>query len=703
MSHPIDDRPVAPLDRKVEPRHRDRLALVYVRQSTAGQVQRHGESTRLQYGLVDRAVALGWTRPGVVVIDDDLGLSGSSADGRPGFRRLLGEVALDRVGLILGVEMSRLARSCRDWYQLLELCALFGTLICDLDGIYDPSCYNDRLLLGLKGTMSEAELHILRQRMRQGALQKARRGELVSKVPIGYVRTATGGVDRDPDEQVRSFVELAFAQFERIGSASGLLRWMVERGLLVPVRADCGPDKGRLQWRRPCAATLRNMLVHPMYAGAYVYGRSFQARGGPRRGRPRRLPSDRWEVLLRDRYPAYLPWEQYESNVARLAENRSLREARGPAREGRALLTGLVVCGRCGARMMTRYSGKASRPRYFCDAARVNYGGPRCQGLAARALDDEVARLALQALTPAALEVSLRVAADLRGQFDLAQGQWLRRLERARFEAERARRQFDAVEPENRLVARTLEAAWEQALAAHLALTEQHERFLRSQPRVPGSEEQEQIRRLASDLPALWSASSTTDGDRKEILRQVIEEVSVTVEGQTEWCEARIRWAGGRETTARLRRPVARLEQLGDSERLRRRVGELKAEGLSAPRIAERLDAEGLRSPDGGTFTAAATRRLLRSYGLGRARRGDCDLRPGEWLIPDLVRRLGVPSGTVYSWARRGVVASRQIGEGGGRRLVVTGLGGRPDLESIRRRIGTEERSHGPSKTPAEG
>jgi hypothetical protein len=355
--------------------------------------------------------------------------------------------------------------------------------------------------------------------------------------------------------------------------------------------------------------------------------------------------------------------------------------------------------------MMTRDSGQASRPRYFCDAARVNYGGPRCQGLAARALDDEVARLVLHALTPAALEVSLRGAADLRGQFDLAQGQWLRRLERARSEADRARRQFDAVEPENRLVARTLEAAWEQTLAAHHALTQQHERFLSSQPRVPGSEEQEQeqIRRLASDLPALWSASRTTDGDRKEILRQVIEEVSVTVEGRTEWCEARIRWAGGRETTARLRRPVARLAQLGDSERLRRLVGELKAEGLSAPRIAERLEAEGLMSPDGGTFTAAATRRLLRSYGLGRARRGVCDLSPGEWLVPDLVRRLGVPAGTVYSWARRGVVASPQIGEGGGRRLVVTGLGERPDLESIRRRIGTEERSHGPSKPPPEG
>ncbi|HEY2154138.1 MAG TPA: recombinase family protein [Isosphaeraceae bacterium] len=696
MSHPDSDRAAMAFDHKVADRHRERLAVVYVRQSTAGQVRRHPESTQLQYGLVERAAVLGWPRSGVLVIDDDLGLSGASADGRPGFQRLLSEVALDRVGVILGVEMSRLARSCKDWYQLLELCALFGTLICDLDGLYDPSSYNDRLLLGLKGTMSEAELHILRQRMRQGALQKARRGELVSKVPIGYVRTPAGEVGLDPDEQVRSFVGLVFDQFERIGSATGLLRWMVGRELLVPVRADCGPDKGRLQWRRPSSPTLRNMLVHPMYAGAYVYGRTYQARGKPRRGRPQRVPPDQWQVLLRDRYPAYITWERYESNVARLAENRSLREARGSTRRGGALLTGLVVCGRCGARMMTRYAGKASQPRYFCDAARVNYGAPRCQGLAARALDQEVVRLALLALTPSALEVSLRVAADLGGQFELAEGQWRQRLERARFEAERARRQYDAVEPENRLVARTLEAAWEQKLTTHRELCDQHERFHRSQPRVLGREEQEQIRRLAADLPALWGSPSTIDADRKEVLRQVVEEVVVTVEGETEWCEARVRWAGGCETLARLRRPVARLEQLVDSEELRRRVRELKAEGVTAPRIAERLDAEGLRPADGRPFTAAVVRRLLKRYGLGRTRRGAVDLGPGEWLVPELVQRLGVPPGTFYSWVRRGVIPSRRIGEGGSRRLVVTGLGERPDLGSIRRLVRNEEVNDGP-------
>ncbi|QDV36289.1 recombinase family protein [Tautonia plasticadhaerens] len=550
--------------------------------------------------------------------------------------------------------------------------------------------------------MSEAELHILRQRMRQGALQKARRGELVSKVPIGYVRSADGGAELDPDEQVRSFVRLVFDQFERIGSASGLLNWVAGRGLLVPVRADSGPDKGRLQWRRPSAATLRNMLVHPMYAGAYVYGRSFQARGRPRRGRPQRLPRDQWQVLIRDRYPAYIGWEAYEANVARLAANRSQREARGTTRRGRALLTGLVVCGRCGARMMTRYAGKASRPRYYCEAARVNYGAGRCQGLAARALDDEVVRLALLALTPSALEVSLRVAADLQGQIEQAEGQWRRRLERARFEADRARRQYDAVEPENRLVARTLEAAWEEKLAALRELSDEHERSLRQQPRALSAGEQAEIRRLAADLPSLWSMPSTTDADRKEVLRQVIEEVTVTVEGRTEWCEARNRWVGGSETRARLRRPVARLEQLADGERLRRRVVELRGEGLSATRVAERLDAEGLRAAAGGRITAATVARLVRRYGLARERPDAAGVRRGEWLVPDLAKRLGVPPGTVYSWARRGVVSARRIGEGGHGRLVITGLGGRPDLGAIRRRMSVREVEHGPSTCDAE-
>ncbi|UCD25268.1 MAG: recombinase family protein, partial [Gemmatimonadota bacterium] len=647
-------------------RHHERLAVVYVRQSTMQQVQHHQESTQVQYGLVDLANRLGWPRERILVVDDDLGVSGASVEGRLGFQRLLSEVALDHVGLILGVEMSRLARSCKDWYHLLELCALFATLICDLDGLYDPASYNDRLLLGLKGTMSEAELHILQMRMRQGALHKARRGELVSKVPIGYVRDAIGQVIMDPDEQAQSVVHLVFELFNRYGTVAAVLRYMVNNEIQLPVRVDHGPDKGQLQWRRPHRGTLRNMLDHPMYAGAYVHGRT-RCKKTPegRRSRLRKSDPDQWTVLLRDRYPAYISWVQYEQHRAQLAENRSRHDARGAVRRGRALLTGMMVCGRCGARMMTRYAGKASRPSYFCTASHTNYGAPRCQRLAAKALDDEVVRLALMAMKPSALEISLQVAADLETRRDELEKQWRQRLERANYEADRAKRQYDTVEPENRLVARTLEDVWEEKLRAHRGLVEQHKRFQCEHPQLLTPVEQDQIRRLASDLPALWNASSTTDVDRKNVLRQLIDRVEVNVEGNTEWVEARIQWAGGEQTYTRFRRPVARMEQLSTWPHLRDRIARLKREGCRAPVIAEALNRDGLRTPSGTPFTADCVRMWLSRLGLTTIRRSRANdaprLRSDEWLVPDLAQELDISYGTIYTWIGAGRIAARQV------------------------------------------
>lgn len=330
-------------DKKVTNRHLERLAVVYVRQSSVHQVQRNQESTQLQYGLVNHAASLGWPRERTVVIDDDLGISGASSEGRLGFQRLLSEVALAHVGIILGVEMSRLARSCKDWYQLLELCAVFGTLICDLDGLYDPTCYNDRLLLGLKGTMSEAELHIIRQRMWQGALQKARRGELLTKGPVGYVRAGNQLV-MDPDEQAQGVVRLIFDQFDRLGTMHAVLRYLVNNGVRLPVRSAVDPNKGQLEWRRPNQSALQVMLSHPAYAGAYVFGRSCQSKAAQQQKRSYRVPRSEWLVLLRDRHPPYITWQQYEQNQIRLAQNRSRYGSRCSVRRGRALLAGLVVC-----------------------------------------------------------------------------------------------------------------------------------------------------------------------------------------------------------------------------------------------------------------------------------------------------------------------------------------------------------------------
>jgi len=632
-----------------------------------------------QYGLKDLAERLGWLREQILVIDEDLGVSGASAEGRAGFQRLLGDVALDRVGLILGVEMSRLARSCKDWYQLLDLCSVFGTLIGDLDGLYDPAQYNDRLLLGLKGTMSEAELHVLKQRLEQGRLAKARRGELGRPVPLGYVRRPSGEVALDPDEEVRAVVHSIFEQYERLGTTGGVVRHFARHVIRIGVRIHSGPNKGELAWRRLNRQTLVKLLHNPTYAGTYAYGRRVT---DPRRRQPGRpgtghlvVARDQWLVCLKDRLPAYITWDDYERNLAQLKANRSRAAVPGAPRKGVALLPGLVVCGRCGARMVTRYM-KRARPRYECRREQNDYGGQKCQGLPARILDAEVSRLALKALAPSALEVSLRVSEDVERARAELEARWRRRLDRVRYEAERAARQYHAVEPENRLVARTLEAAWEEKLRTQRQLQEEYERSCREQPRALTAEEREAIRALAEDLPALWTADTTTVEDRKSILRQVVERVVVTVEGETEWMEVRVHWAGGQQTYRRLRRPVRRMRQMNSYPDLCERLRILKGEGLNAVQIAKRLNAEGWRRPKrAARFTGRVVLRLLSLTAISRSRRrGDrSELGADEWWLPDLARELGRTVDTVYKWVYRDRVRARQLDGPQGRWVVSAG------------------------------
>jgi len=507
--------------------------MVYVRQSTPQQLVRHQESTQVQYSLRLRAQELGWPEERVIVIDDDLGKSGGSVEGRLGFQRLVSEVGLNHVGIILGVEMSRLARSCKDWYQLLEVCAVFGTLIADLDGIYEPAHYNDRLLLGLKGTMSEAELHILKQRMTQGKLNKARRGELLFRLPIGYVQHATGEVVMDPDEQAQEVVRLIFRMFDELQTLHAVLRFLVKNGVKLPVRAHERSCKGELQWHRPNRGTLRAILINPFYAGAYAYG---QRTVDPRRkigGRPGTgrtvVPPEQCQVFLKDRFPAYISWQHYEQNQQRLKANRSVADAIGAARGGPSLLSGLLVCAKCGTRMSIRYNGNITRHSYACSSHTVRYGEPLCQSLAGTPLDQFVSRQLLEVLQPSSLELSLEAAKHIEEQRRELEGLWKTRLERARYEVERAARQYDHVEPENRLVARQLERDWEKCLQHQKELDEDYARFLQEQPRLLSPEEREAIRSLAADIPALWDSPHTTSIDRKEILRQVIDRIEVEV------------------------------------------------------------------------------------------------------------------------------------------------------------------------------
>ncbi|EKU96253.1 site-specific recombinase, DNA invertase Pin [Leptolyngbya sp. PCC 7375] len=520
---------------KIQAHHLDRLAVVYVRQSTLQQVSDHQESTRLQYGLVGRAEALGWRAERVLTIDDDLGKSGSSAEGRLGFQRLVSEVGLNHVGLILGVEMSRLARSSKDWHQLLEICALFGTLIADLDGIYNPSDYNDRLLLGLKGSFSEIELHILKQRMIQGKRNKAERGELGFNVPIGYVRRPSGEIHFDPDEQVQQVVQLIFRKFEELGTLNAVLQYLVTHHIQIGVRVLSGPTKGDLEWHRPNRATLQNLLRHPTYAGAYAYGRRQVDPRKKKAGRPHTgrvvKPCEEWLVLIKDHHPAYISWEKYQQNIAQLKSNQNRSNEQGHPRQGVGLLCGLLVCGRCGGRMAVQYSHGQDHHRYICAREKVDYGGEICQHLSGACLDEYVVDQVLQALEPAALELSLAAARHLEEDRLELDKVWHQRLERAQFETDRARRHYQLVEPENRLVARQLAQEWEAKLQAQQQLQEDYERFCCEKPKQLSPDQQQQIRRLAQDLPALWSVPTTTQAQRKEIIRQVIDKIIVTVEG----------------------------------------------------------------------------------------------------------------------------------------------------------------------------
>jgi excisionase family DNA binding protein len=666
MRTPSEGRADLVLPGKVQARHLDRLAIVYVRQSTLQQLEHHRESTALQYGLAERACNLGWPRPRVSVIDDDLGCSGASAEGRPGFQRLVAEVGLGHVGLVLGFEVSRLARSCRDWYQLLEICALAGTLIADSDGVYDPALYNDRLLLGLKGTMSEAELHIMRARLEQGRWHKAERGELGFNLPRGYLKHPSGGVALDPDERVRDTVRLVFDAFERRGSVHGVLRYLIDHGIALPDRTRSGPARGEIVWRPPHRGAILNMLTSPAYAGAYVFGRrTGRPDVGPRRrraGQPSRRPED-GRVLLPDRWPAYIAWSTYEENQKRLNANRS--KHKGVPRGGPSLLVGILYCGRCGRRMVTCYRNNGRDLRYECTRDQINHGGPRCQSLSGGALDELVAGLVLEVLRPSAIEVSLQLAEDVEIERAQRHRQWALRLEQARYEVERAQRQYDAVEPENRLVARTLEQRWEAALAAEAALREEHARFLAREPARLTAADHEAIRGLAEDIPTLWRASTTTAAERKEIVRLLLERVEVAVAGTSENAEVVCRWAGGRRSRHALVRSVRYTAQLSRHTELLERIRAAHAQGLRPPAIARALCADGWRSAHGKSFTEGSVRALLTRMGVlstSPKRPSAVAVRhQDELTVAEIAARLNLPEGTIYNWLHKGRLTARRV------------------------------------------
>ena len=656
-----------PGNNKIHGHHHDRLAIVYIRQSTLQQVERHGESTKLQYALVDKACNLGWPSERVLVIDDDLGRSGANAEGRPGFQRLVAEVGLDRVGIVLGIEMSRLARSCRDWYQLLEVCALFRTLIGDTDGIYDPTSYNDRLLLGLKGTMSEAELHVLKQRMIEGKKAKARRGELGMRLPMGYMARPSGEIIKDVDEQAQSVIQLVFDLFDRFSTLNGVLRYLVKNNIYMPHREISGLQKGELVWRRPNRITLGNFFHHPIYTGAYVYGRRptdprRKKPGRPSTGRTTAAPSD-WAVLIKDKLPAYITWERYERNQRQLAANAI--EGIGVPRQGSSLLSGILICGHCGSRMTTRYASSGNKLSYICGKMMSNYGAKLCQSLVGTVLDDLIVQQVLNALEPSALDVSLRVAEDIEQERKNLILHWDKQLERAKYEVERSYRQYNAAEPENRLVARTLEKKWEEALSEEEKLKHAYTKFIAEQPPTLSVAERQAIQKLSSDIPALWSSPTTTVQERQEIIRLLIEKIVITVEGKTEKVHVEIHWVGGHKTSVPFIRPIAKLENLSYYNDLLERVANLREEGKEFREIAHVLNQEGWRPPKcQKDFNAGMIGSLLVRRGIDspkKTRSSEVVRQPNEFTLCELSQKTNLPESTLYGYLKKGMLIARRV------------------------------------------
>ena len=670
---------------KVSPSHLRRPAVVYVRQSSLAQVERNTESTARQYGLASRAVALGWAASAVRVIDDDLGLSGASAAGRSGFAGLAAQVGLGQVGIVLALEVSRLARNNSDWYRLLDLAGMTDTLIADTDGVYHPAMFNDRLLLGMKGAMSEAELHILRARLDGGIRNKAARGELRKALPVGLVwGEAEGEVLLHPDEAVRGAITAIFEQFPLRGSARGVWLWLREQGLKLPLQkiAYVKPDE-EVAWVEPTYTAVHNILTHPAYAGAYVFGKTRHERyvdgAGEVRTRRRVLPPGEWQVLMPGHHKGYIDWEAYEANQARIAANtrpRAHQPGTGALREGCALLQGLATCGVCGRKLAVYYDGPAkSTPGYFCATGKlVNGRGVYHMRVGGLAVQKAVAEAFLAALEPAALQACLAAAEQLEGQHDAALAQFRREVERARYAASKAERRYRAVDPENRLVARGLEATWEAALQELARAEAELARRELARPKALSEKERAAVLALGDDLGQVWEAPTTTDRDRKALLHTLLQEVNVTVrrdEGAGS-AEMVLRWKGGAITELSVPikpKPanVARTDE-GTVDLVRR-----LAEHYPDATIAGILNRQHRTTARGLSFTGGRVQSLRFHWGIPCHKPYEVpENEVGPLTVADAAKELGLTPSTLHRWLGDGFVAGEQLTPGAPWRIRLT-------------------------------
>jgi DNA invertase Pin-like site-specific DNA recombinase len=641
---------------KVSSGHLERCAYLYIRQSTLKQVIENAEGTKRQYALRDRAIGLGWPPGRIIVIDSDLGQSGATAD-REGFQRLVAEVTLGKAGIVMVIEVSRLARSSAEWSRLLEICALTGTLILDEDGIYDPKGFNDRLLLGLKGTISEAELHVLRARMYGGMLNKARRGELKMRLPIGFLHDDSGRIVLDPDMQIQQTIRTLFEVFRRTGSASSAVRAFRDEGMLFPHRVYSGPYSGEVRWAQPAISTVLRVLHNPAYAGAYAFGKTKRRKWPDGRIEIRDVPRGQWHALILDAHPGYITWEEYEDNLRRLEQN-SLAlgkdRRKSPPREGAALLQGLVICGICGKRMTVRYHTRKGEivPDYVCLRNCAEHGRSHCQAVSGRSIDKAVRSLMVEAMSPLSVEIALAVQDELDRRADETDRLRRQQVERAQYEADLARRRYVSVDPANRLVASQLEAEWNSKLRILAEEQEEYENLrVSAQSGTINAGQRGQIAQLAADFRAIWDDPQVPDRERKRLVRLVIEDVTLL---KTDQIVMNVRFKGGALRSLSLEDPKKSREKrsINDNE-LAKRIESLSY-SCTDRESAAILNQEGFRSPLGNLFTGDMVAGVRSAYGIKSFRRRLKET--GKLTLREMAAELGVCIDTASEWRKHGLI-----------------------------------------------
>lgn len=658
------------MNSKILTTHLDRQAIVYLRQSTPHQVEANRESTERQYALAQRAEELGWDSSQIIVFDGDLGKSGKTTRGRSDFHQLMAAVGLGEAGAVLALEASRFSRSQADWHKLLDICALTDTLIIDYDGVYNPNDFNDRVILGFKGTWSHTELHGLRLRLQGAKLHKADKGELRCMPPTGYVYDAAEQLVLDPDEGVVATIQLLFKQFQLLGTAFKVMGYFSQHQIPFPKRVWGAGKIGVLRWGRLGLARILAILHNPTYTGTYTYGKRHSVpiieAGQITRVKTQKLPREKWRVIIHDAHPAYINWEEYLENERQLMRNnvaQNMEGRQGSAREGKALLQGLLICGKCGRRMSPRYHGKkGERVSYQCDRRRQRDGiGGICWSVPGNAIDAAVAQHVLKAINESQLNLSLSVLDELEQTAQTENHHWQLRLERAHYEAERAERQFDAVEPENRLVARTLERRWNEKLEAQVELDQAYAQAQTVQRLTLSDQQRQQILKLAQDFPALWQAPITTAQERKDILGLLLKQIALTpIEQPERQTQIKMLWHTG--AVSKLSTPRPTLGQKVGTPKIAVEAIRDLASGHTDDEIAQILNQRGLISGRGNTFTAASVSWIRLKFKIKKphsdrsfaARVGIRD--DGRYSTTALAIKLGVTISTIHYWRKKGVI-----------------------------------------------